>query len=136
MRTGRCVAICMAAILTIGTGAASLEPIGLSEDGSEFVKTESGERFFAWGFNYDRDHKRRLIEDYWHEEWDKVAEDFQSMKELGANLVRVHLQFGQFMPEPGEFNQDSVIVPESEDIEDYKDALRKIGIYLKPAVKA
>lgn len=108
MRMGCRVAICMAGLLMMGTAAASLEPIGLSEDGSEFVKKESGERFFAWGFNYDRDHERRLIEDYWHDEWDKVVKDFESMKELGANLVRVHLQFGQFMPEPGEFDQDNL----------------------------
>ncbi|MFP4173322.1 MAG: cellulase family glycosylhydrolase [Candidatus Hydrogenedentota bacterium] len=108
MKIGRCVAICMVGILTAWTGAASLEPISLSEDGSEFVEKESGERFFAWGFNYDHDHEGRLIEDYWHDEWDKVAEDFESMKELGANLVRVHLQFGQFMPEPGELDQDNL----------------------------
>ncbi len=105
MKQGCRFAMCMAGILLVWTGAASLEPIGLSEDGSEFVKMESGERFFAWGFNYDRHHDGRLIEDYWHEQWDTIAQDFQNMKELGANLVRIHLQFGRFMPEPGEFNE-------------------------------
>jgi len=34
----------------------------------------------------------------------------------------------------GEFNEGSVVVPSGDDIENYRDALRKIGIYLKPAV--
>ena len=30
-------------------------------------------------------------------EWETVRSDFQEIKELGANLVRVHLQLGKFM---------------------------------------
>ena len=50
-----------------------------------------------WGFNYDHDEAGRLIEDYWETEWPKVEEDFREMKELGANVVRVHLQLARFM---------------------------------------
>ena len=50
-----------------------------------------------WGFNYDHDETGRLIEDYWEAEWPKVEEDFREMKELGANVVRVHLQLAKFM---------------------------------------
>jgi endonuclease/exonuclease/phosphatase family metal-dependent hydrolase len=53
--------------------------------------------FTPWGFNYDHDRNGRLIEDYWHDEWTTVEEDFREMKALGANVVRVHLQFGKFM---------------------------------------
>src|SRR5262249_49659083 len=45
----------------------------------------------------DHDATGRLLEDYWNSEWDKVAADFAQMKKLGANVVRVHLQFGKFM---------------------------------------
>ncbi|HLF91869.1 MAG TPA: hypothetical protein VJB14_00260, partial [Planctomycetota bacterium] len=63
-----------------------------------------------WGFNYDHDETGRLIEDYWHDEWPKIEEDFREMKALGANVVRVHLQFGKFMrtaaePEPRELER-------------------------------
>jgi len=54
-------------------------------------------RFTPWGFNYDRDEDGRLIEDYWDSGWSKVEEDFREMKQLGANVVRVHLQLGKFM---------------------------------------
>ena len=63
--------------------------------------------FVPWGFNCDRDDRSRLIEDYWHDEWDAVAGDFHEMRELGANVVRVHLQFAKFMrsaTEPDERN--------------------------------
>ena len=74
-----------------------LELIRVSKDGRRFVGAESGERFFAWGFNYDHDDSGRLIEDYWYKEWATVAEDFKEMKALGANVVRIHPQVATFM---------------------------------------
>jgi hypothetical protein len=71
--------------------------IRISPDGRGFQLGAAGARFVPWGFNYDRDHRMRLLEDYWHEEWETVAGDFREMKALGANVVRVHLQFGRFM---------------------------------------
>ena len=70
----------------------------VSADGRGFTFSNNGDRFVPWGFNYDHDHDQaRLIEDYWHEEWATVAGDFREMKALGANVARVHLQFGKFM---------------------------------------
>ena len=77
--------------------AADMEPIQLSKDKHAFVLADSGRRFVPWGFNYDRDAGGRLIEDYWDGEWAKVEKDFADMHEMGANVVRVHLQFGKFM---------------------------------------
>src|SRR5205814_3666633 len=59
-----------------------------------------GSKFVPWGFNYDHDEQGRLIEDYWEKEWPKVEQDFHEMRELGANVVRIHLQFGRFMESP------------------------------------
>jgi len=39
----------------------------------------------------------RLMEDFWDRDWDTLAGDFRELKALGANVVRVHLQFGKFM---------------------------------------
>jgi aryl-phospho-beta-D-glucosidase BglC (GH1 family) len=50
--------------------------------------------------NYDHDRSGRLLEDYWDEEWGAVEEDFQEIKALGANTVRIHLQTGKFMRSP------------------------------------
>ena len=68
--------------------------------GFRFAGTER--RFAPCGFNYDHDDASRLIEDYWLKEWDAVAGDFREMKALGANVVRVHLQFGRFFPRADE----------------------------------
>ncbi|MCF7973833.1 MAG: glycoside hydrolase family 5 protein [Phycisphaerae bacterium] len=87
---------------------AKLESIGLSEDGTQFVGTESGSRFIAWGFNYDHDDSGRLIEDYWYDAWSTVQEDFTEMKALGANCVRIHLQLSQFMEALDRPNQASL----------------------------
>lgn len=69
----------------------------VSKDRKGFVLDPSGKAFVPWGFNYDHDEKGRLIEDYWDTEWEKVEKDFHEMKKLGANVVRIHLQFGKFM---------------------------------------
>jgi hypothetical protein len=78
------------------TGA-GLELIHVSADGRHFAGAESRKRFFAWGFNYDHDDSGRLLEDYWHQEWSTVVEDFKEMKALGANVVRIHPQLAKFM---------------------------------------
>ena len=85
-----------------------LELIRPSDDGSGFVCVGSGEKFLAWGFNYDHDDPGRLLEDYWHEEWATVVEDFKEIKALGANVVRIHPQTAKFMQTPTEPNQTSL----------------------------
>jgi hypothetical protein len=77
--------------------ANGMEQIQVAKDNHSFVLADSGRRFTPWGFNYDRDADGRLIEDYWDNEWAKVEKDFADMNKLGANAVRVHLQFGKFM---------------------------------------
>jgi hypothetical protein len=72
------------------------------------VDGSSGSRFVAWGFNYDHDEKGRLIEDYWMTEWDKVRRDFAEMESLGANVVRIHLQFAKFMKSADQPNRESL----------------------------
>ncbi len=74
-----------------------LEPVRVAADQRGFVLHPSGRPFQPWGFNYDHDDRGRLLEDYWQTEWPTVAEDFQEMKDLGANVVRVHLQLGRFL---------------------------------------
>jgi hypothetical protein len=87
----------------------SIEDVGHpdAEDGAALSKRQRP-AFVAWGFNYDHDEKGRLLEDYWTAEWPKVEEDFHEMKELGANVVRVHLQVGKFMRQPDAPNDVSL----------------------------
>lgn len=82
------------------TGETAMDWIGLSKEGSHFIFKASGNKFTVWGLNYDRDDSGRLIEDYWDHEWQTVIEDFEEMKQLGANVIRIHLQLGKFMDAP------------------------------------
>lgn len=98
----RAAAFCFAVVLGLAIGpqraaGEEMERIRVGFDRRGFVFEDSRKPFVPWGFNYDHDEQGRLIEDYWEDEWDKVVEDFGEMKELGANVVRIHLQFGKFM---------------------------------------
>ena len=84
------------------------EWIQVSKDKQGFTCAASGRQFVPWGFNYDRDYKSRLLEDYWKGEWPTVAKDFREMKQLGANVVRIHLQFARFMDAPDQPNEKSL----------------------------
>lgn len=44
-----------------------------------------------------RDANSLKLEDYWEKDWERVAEDFDEIKALGANVVRIHLQLSKFM---------------------------------------
>ncbi len=86
--------------------AAEMDRIKISSDRRHFIFEKSGKPFVPWGFNYDHDEAEegRLLEDYWDKEWPKVEEDFREMKDLGANVVRIHLQLAKFMTGPEEPN--------------------------------
>lgn len=83
-----------------------MEQIRLASDGRGFVCAPSGRLFHPWGNNYGN--QGRLIEDFWATNWATVSDDFHYMKAIGANVVRVHLQFGKFMLAPDQPNPESL----------------------------
>jgi hypothetical protein len=94
-----------------GSGAiaeASQPWIEVSANNRGFTRAGSGQKFVPWGFNYDHDERGRLIEDYWLDEWPKIEADFGEMKQLGANVVRIHLQLGKFMQAADAPNKQSL----------------------------
>jgi Cellulase (glycosyl hydrolase family 5) len=86
------------------TRAALPSWVTVNKSNSGFVLSSTGSAFIPWGFNYSRDERFRLIEDYWNdagsEGWAKIERDFREMRLLGANVVRVNLQFAKFMDAP------------------------------------
>jgi endo-1,4-beta-mannosidase len=82
-------------------GALTLAPaepmprIEVAKDVRGFILAPSGRPFSPWGVNYG--HNGKLIEDIWETDWPAIEADWNKMKGLGANVVRVHLQFGKFM---------------------------------------
>jgi len=109
MTPARIVLTSLVLFLVAGrAGAAELERIQVTKDGKGFELSASAKPFVPWGFNYDHDAPGRLLEDYWLTEWPTVEEDFREMKELGANVVRIHLQFGKFMETADKPNEASL----------------------------
>ncbi|MGZ4962701.1 MAG: cellulase family glycosylhydrolase [Limisphaerales bacterium] len=74
---------------------ATMDRVVVSPDGHGFILAQSRQPFHPWGFNYGN--HGLLIEDFWNKDWKVLAADFRKMKSMGANVVRVHLQFGKFM---------------------------------------
>ena len=105
--------------------ATDMDFIQLSSDQSQFIKNSDTTVFTPWGFNYDHDEDGRLLEDYWKDEWSKVRDDFQEMKDLGANVVRIHLQFGKFIKEDGKAHTS-----ELNKLTDLIKLAEKVGLYL------
>jgi hypothetical protein len=120
--------------------SSGLDWIKVSGNKHGFVRASSGGQFIPWGFNYDRDYRFRLLEDYWEAEWPTVVEDFREMKQLGADVVRVHLQFAKFVDAPDRPNEASLerlgrLVKLAEDAGVYLD-LTGLGCYRKRDVPA
>ncbi|PQO38307.1 cellulase family glycosylhydrolase [Blastopirellula marina] len=95
-------------LLAQDSAAQALPRVVLSADGKDFQLEDASQRFYVWGVNYDHDRDGRLIEDYWHDEWPTVEEDFAEIKSLGANVVRIHLQLARFMATASEPNQKNL----------------------------
>jgi hypothetical protein len=122
------------------TESPALKWLRISSDHSGIIIAGSKQPFAPWGFNYDRDYKSRLLEDYWDKEWETVVADFQQMKKLGANTVRIHLQFARFMNSATEPNAKSLqqldrLVQLAEDNRLYLD-LTGLGCYRRSDVPA
>lgn len=122
------------------SACAELPWIQVSQDKYGFVSAGTQQRFVPWGVNYDHDETGRLLEDYWDSEWEKIEADFQEIKELGANVVRIHLQFGKFMdaadkPNAHALEQVAKLVNLAEKTELYLD-LTGLACYHKKDVPA
>ncbi len=96
--------LCCSALLTQGGPtvicaevAENLSMSRIQADGDHFVVAGSDRVFRPWGVNYDHDRHGRLLEDYWVDDWETVESDFQEMKDLGFNVLRIHLQTVQFL---------------------------------------
>jgi len=116
---------CLLAVTAGHAPAADLEWVRVADDRSSFVLASSGRKFLPWGFNYDHDERGRLIEDYWVGEWAKIEEDFGEIKKLGANVVRIHLQFGRFMEAPDRPNKHAL-----DQLERLVRLAERLGLYL------
>ncbi|MES2788450.1 MAG: cellulase family glycosylhydrolase [Planctomycetota bacterium] len=92
--------IVLGSSLLSGVQAAEMPWVRVAEKKTTFELIPGNQPFEVWGVNYDHDSQGRLLEDYWEVEWPMVEAHFAQMEQLGANVVRVHLQLGKFMSGP------------------------------------
>jgi hypothetical protein len=120
----RIVAIIVALLLAPASARpGEMDRVRLDDKGKGFELAASGRRFTPWGLNYGND--GRLIEDFWDTSWKTLEDDFRDLKALGADVIRVHLQFGKFM--------DGADRPNAKSLERLGKLLRlaeKTGLYL------
>ncbi|WP_206107813.1 cellulase family glycosylhydrolase [Paludisphaera rhizosphaerae] len=134
------VAIAWACLHASAAAHEPMRKIRVSQDRTHFVLEGNERRFVLWGVNYDHDDAGRLLEDYWGDEWGKVVEDFREIKDLGANVVRIHLQTGRFLKAADRPDEDSLkrlgdLVKLAEETGLYLD-LTGLGCYHKQDVPA
>lgn len=91
------VLACLPTCVVAQTPQKKLLAIRVSKDGKHFVREGTDKKFVIWGVNYDHDSSGQLLDEYWEDRWESVVQDFREIKDLGANCVRIHLQFGRFM---------------------------------------
>lgn len=107
LRIGFVLALLLCACATKPPEASrSVERIIVASNGRDFITEATGQLFHPWGMNYGN--KGRLMEDFWDGDWQTLADDFAELKALGANVVRVHLQYGNFMASATEPNTNSL----------------------------
>ena len=78
------------------TRVTTMPRIEISKNGEEFVFAGTETRFTPWGFNFVGKFEH-IVEEYWTDELKSVDADFARMKQLGANVVRLHLQLSTYM---------------------------------------
>lgn len=118
------------ALASIAGAAAAAERgempwIEVSKDNQGFVQAPGQKRFTPWGFNYDHDERGRLLEDYWRDEWPLVEQHFAEMKQLGANVVRIHLQIGKLLKSAEQADQQAL-----EQLGELVALAERTGVYL------
>ncbi len=73
----------------------------ISISGKKFVD-QNGTEFKLWGVNYVQNPHHSLMEDNWDQPaiMQSIGSDFQYMKFLGCNIVRLQLQYNKYMTGP------------------------------------
>ncbi len=102
------VVLLIGLLLPLPSTEAALPRVTIGSDGKSFQQVGADKPFVVWGVNYDHNRDGQLIEDYWTTDWKQVSEDFQEIRDLGANVVRVHLQLGKFMRSPEEADPEQL----------------------------
>jgi hypothetical protein len=123
----------LAILLTLVPGIRSAEgaepplpKIRVGADGRSFV-TETGQRFVPFGVNYFRPGNGWAPQVWKKFELEAVRSDFNRMRELGVNCVRVFLTYGSFFIETNRLHPEGV-----RKFDQLLEIAESAGIYIHP----
>src|SRR6476646_10393770 len=116
-------AILLVVALLCSRAGGAIDAVRISPNGRGFVLAELNKPFIPWGFNYGA--TDALLDGDWEHQWDVIERDFRAMQDLGANVVRVHLQVARFMDAADRANEKSL-----DCLSRLIEIAEKVGIYL------
>jgi hypothetical protein len=73
-------------LLLVTCGAGQMQPVRVSADNKGFIVVPSGAKFVPWGHNYAAEG----MEDSAKLPFEKIERDFADLKNMGANVARIH----------------------------------------------
>ncbi len=91
-------------LLLVGCTGSRMQSVRVAPDNKHFVLVPSGRPFVAWGHNWDA----KGLEDPTGKSWDRTETDLIDLHNMGANVVRIHVQFPQFMQGPDQPNPQAL----------------------------
>lgn len=111
---------------TGGQSADGLPPVRVAKDGRTF-ETSNGARFIPMGINYFRP-GTGWAPQVW-KQFDAAAtrKDFELMKSMGVNCVRVFLTYGSFLQEPGGLSPEGLAK-----LDQFLELAENAGLYVHP----
>ncbi|HET6251863.1 MAG TPA: cellulase family glycosylhydrolase [Tepidisphaeraceae bacterium] len=89
-------------VVSLAGPALAMDSIAVSPDHKGFVLVPSGKTFHPWGHNYASNDG---LDDPAKNPWEKIDADLAAMREMHANLIRIHLRFAKFMDGPDKPNE-------------------------------
>jgi hypothetical protein len=109
----------------------SQEQVEINHGATGFWLAKTHKPFRSWGYNYFRrpstsDSTELVLEEFWNDAA-QIREDLSEAKVLGANVIRIHLQFGKFFP-----NSDLVVdSTQITYLKQFVSIAEELGLYLQ-----
>jgi hypothetical protein len=125
------LSLCLAVSSYMGTqgadtGAQLLPKVQVAKDGRTFT-TDAGRPFVPFGVTYYRPGTGWAPQVWKQFDADATRRDFERMKELGINCVRVFLSYGSFYTDPGMLKPEGL-----EKFDRFLEIAEQAGIYVHP----
>ncbi len=112
-------------VFTVGA-AEKLQKIVISKDAKGF-ETKDGKPFVPWGVNYFRPEMGWAPKIWKMFDPSSTRKDFERLRKMGCNCVRVFLTYNEFLTSPDNVNEDGL-----KKLDEFLTIAEEMGIYVHP----